>query len=258
MIITLLTDFGSTDTYVGQLKGALLAVAPSAVCVDLAHSVPSQDVRTGAFHLWAAAPAFPAGTIHLAVVDPGVGSSRRAIAASALRGHIFVGPDNGLLGPAIDRLGGLVAAVELSEPRYHREKVSGTFHGRDIFAPVAGHLSQGTSLSVLGPALDALDRSVVFPEPTQRDQGLSGEVLHVDTYGNLVTNLPASALPAKFEVRVGARRVRGSAHYAAAKKGTLLALIGSNGLLEIAVREGDARRILRARVGTPVELKALG
>lgn len=254
MLVTLLTDFGLTDSYVGQLKGALLAVAPNALLVDLTHAVPPQDIRSGAFHLWAAVPVFPPGTIHLAVVDPGVGSRRRAIAARARRGDVFVGPDNGLLGPAIDRLGGLVAAVELREPRFWRTEISGTFHGRDVFAPVAAHLSGGVALEALGPKLPMLDRSIVFPEPSRRGRVLTGEVLHVDTYGNLITNLPASVLPPGFEVRVGNRRIKRATSYAAVEAGALLAVVGSSALLEISVRDGDARRVLRARVGTRVTI----
>jgi hypothetical protein len=255
MLVTLLTDFGLADTYVGQLKGALLAVAPEAVVVDLTHEVPAQDVRTGAFHLWAAVPAFPAGTVHVAVVDPGVGSRRRAIAARARRGDVFVGPDNGLLGPAIERLGGLVTAVELREPRYWRIEISGTFHGRDVFAPVAAHLGRGVDLEALGAKLATIDRSIAFPEPQRQGQRLVGEVLHMDTYGNLITNLPASLLPPKFEVRVGTRRIQRATAYAAVEKGTLLALVGSSGLLEVSVRDGDARRVLRARVGSRVAVR---
>ena len=233
MIVTLLTDFGLSDTYVGQVKGALLAVAPEAIVVDLTHEVPAQDIRTGAFQLWAAAPTFPPGTVHLAVVDPGVGSRRRAIAARAHRGDLFVGPDNGLLGPAIDRLGGLAVAVELREPRYWRTEISGTFHGRDVFAPVAAHLRRGVALEALGAKLSTLDRSIVFPEPQRQRQQLVGEVLHVDAYGNLITNLPASLLPPRFEVGVGTRRIQRATSYAAVEKGALLALVGSSGLLEI-------------------------
>jgi S-adenosylmethionine hydrolase len=255
MVVTLLTDFGLADTYVGQLKGALLAVAPEAVVVDLTHEVPAQDVRTGAFHLWAAVAAFPAGTIHVAVVDPGVGSRRRAIAARAHRGDIFVGPDNGLSGPAIDRLGGLAAAVELREPRFWRTEISGTFHGRDVFAPVAAHLSRGVSLEALGPKLASLERSIVFPAPQRQGQRLVGEILHVDTYGNLITNLPASLLPPRFEVRLGARRIQRATAYSAVEKGALLALVGSSGLLELSVRDGNAQRVLRARVGARVAVQ---
>jgi S-adenosylmethionine hydrolase len=251
MPVTLLTDFGLADSYVGQVKGAILAVAPRAICVDITHEVPPQDVRAGAFHLWAAVPAFPAGTIHLAVIDPGVGSSRRAIAARSKRGDLFVGPDNGLLVPAIERLGGLAAAVEL---RPSKRPSSNTFHGRDLFAPAVGRLAQGAPLRSLGPPLKALDRSIVFPEPTRRGKLLEGEVLHIDRYGNLITNLPTSLLPKRYEVRVGTRVIQPAPHYAAVRKGALLALIGSNGLLEISVREGSAQRQLRAKPGTRVTL----
>ena len=149
-IVTLLTDFGLADTYVGQVKGAILSVAPSAVLVDLSHAVPPQDVFAGAFLLWSAVEPFPAGTIHLAVVDPGVGSDRRAIAVRSARGDLFVGPDNGLLLPALERLGGRQAAVELTERAYWRAESrrvpSTTFHGRYIFGPVAGRLAEDLPL----------------------------------------------------------------------------------------------------------------
>ena len=142
-LITLLSDFGLDDAYLGQMKGAILAVAPAVTLVDLTHAVPPQDVFAGAFLLWTALEPFPAGTIHLAVVDPGVGSERRAVALRAQRGDVFVGPDNGLLWPAVERLGGCGQAIELNEPRFWRTNVSSTFHGRDLFGPVAGHLANG-------------------------------------------------------------------------------------------------------------------
>src|SRR5579872_6120862 len=146
--ITLLTDFGLTDTYVAQVKGGILAISPSATIVDLTHQVPPQDVRAGAFLLWSAVEAFPPGTVHLAVVDPGVGSARRAIAIKARGGHTLVGPDNGLLMPAVQRLGVTAVAVELTQSRFWREQqASATFHGRDIFGPVAAHLASGISIT---------------------------------------------------------------------------------------------------------------
>src|SRR5690242_15590872 len=154
--ISLLTDFGLTDTYVGQMKAAILRVAPGAVLVDLTHAVPAQDVRGGAFLLWSGVEAFPEGSLHLAVVDPGVGSTRRAVAARTRRGDVLVGPDNGLLVPALERLGGLIAAVELTEPEYWGPRRSRTFHGRDVFAPVVGHLAAGVPLERLGRALHHL------------------------------------------------------------------------------------------------------
>jgi S-adenosyl-L-methionine hydrolase (adenosine-forming) len=252
VIVTLLSDFGLADTYTGQMKGAILAVAPESVLVDLTHAVPAQDVRTGAFHLWAAVEAFPAGTVHLAVVDPGVGTGRRALAARAKRGDLFVGPDNGLLMAAINRLGGLTAAVQLEEPRFFRDRVSFTFHGRDVFGPIAGYLARDGRLEELGPPLTEVDRSVDFARPEKDGQRVLGEVLHVDVYGNLVTNVPASMLPAAFEVRAGSRVIRDAPHrsYQDVESGSPLALVGSNGLLEISVRDGSAKNVLRARVGS--------
>jgi S-adenosylmethionine hydrolase len=251
-IVTLLTDFGLTDTYVGQVKGALLAVAPAATLVDLTHAVPAQDVQAGAFLLWSAVEPFPAGTVHLAVVDPGVGSARRAIAIRSARGDVFVGPDNGLLLPAVDRLGGCTAAVALTDPGYWRagSLPSATFHGRDVFGPVAGHLVAGVPLDKLGHAVEDLQRPFALPAP----KGLRGEVLHVDTYGNLVTNLVAQGLPDGFHVRIGQFVVHPAEHYAAVEPGALLALAGSTGLLEIAVRDASAAALTGATRGTAVRV----
>jgi S-adenosylmethionine hydrolase len=250
-IVTLLTDFGLDDTYVGQVKGAILSVAPDATLIDLTHAVPPHDVLAGAFLLWSAVEPFPAGTIHLAVVDPGVGSERRAIALRVARGDVFVGPDNGLLVPALERQGGIRAAVELTEPAYWRAHASSTFHGRDIFGPVAGRLASDLPLEYLGRAVDDVQRPFVLPPP----HGLSGEVVHVDTYGNLVTNLPAHVLPEQFHVRIGSHRIPRAAHYAAVEPATLLALVGSTGLLEISARNASAAAITGAGRGTSVTVE---
>jgi S-adenosyl-L-methionine hydrolase (adenosine-forming) len=255
-VVTLLTDFGLDDTYVGQVKGAILAVAPNTTLVDLTHTVPPQDVQAGAFLLWSAVEPFPAGTIHLAVVDPGVGSARRAIAMRSTRADVFVGPDNGLLLPAVERVGGCEAAVELTEPAYWRsassvfKDPSNTFHGRDIFGPVAGHLATGVPLERLGVAIDDLQRPFSLPEP----HGINGEVVHVDTYGNLVTNLPVRCLPDHFQLRVGNYLIPRTAHYAAVELGALLAVESSAGLLEIAARNASAAVITGATRGTPVSV----
>jgi S-adenosylmethionine hydrolase len=254
-IVTLLTDFGLSDTYVGQMKGALLAVAPSATLVDLTHSVTAQDVLGGAFRLWSAVEPFPAGTIHLAVVDPGVGSTRRPIALRSGRGDVFVGPDNGLLVPAMERLGGLASAVELTNRAFWRQPPSSTFHGRDVFGPVAGHLAAGVALDQLGRATDHLERPFGLPAP----DGHHGEVVHIDTYGNLVTNLPEADLPSRFgsgfKVRIGGFVVPPASHYAAVEPGALLALVGSAGLLEISARDASAAALTGARRGTPVVIE---
>jgi S-adenosyl-L-methionine hydrolase (adenosine-forming) len=254
-IVTLLTDFGTADTYVGQVKGAILSVAPGAVLVDLTHSVAAQDVQAGAFLLWAAVEAFPAGATHLAVVDPGVGSSRRAIAVQSGRGDVFVGPDNGLLVPAAERSGGVQRAVELNEPRYWRQQqASRTFHGRDLFGPVAGHIAAGVRLHLLGRSLADIRR----PFGLDLAEGFNGTVVHVDTYGNLVTNILASALPEEqFRVRLGRHVITSAAYYAAVAPGALLALVGSAGLLEISARDASAAALTGAQRGTPVTLEPL-
>jgi S-adenosyl-L-methionine hydrolase (adenosine-forming) len=252
-VVTLLTDFGLDDTYVGQVKGAVLTVAPDATLVDLTHAVPPQDVQAGAFLLWAAVEPFPAGTIHVAVVDPGVGSARRAIAIRSRRGDVFVGPDNGLLLPAVDRLGGCTTAVALTERAYWRlanRDPSPTFHGRDVFGPVAGHLASDVPLERLGQVIDDVRQPFSLPEPN----GLSGEVLHVDTYGNLVTNFRAQSLPARFRVRVGQHTVEPATHYAEVEPQALMALTGSTGLLEIAARNASAAALTGATRGTPVRV----
>ncbi|MHB8421064.1 MAG: SAM hydrolase/SAM-dependent halogenase family protein [Myxococcales bacterium] len=250
MIVTLLTDFGLADSYVAQMKGVLLARVPAASLVDVTHLVPPQDVRAGAFQLWSAVLAFPAGTVHLAVVDPGVGTGRRAVAVRSRRGDSLVGPDNGLLAPALERLGGATEAVELRAP----PQASRTFHGRDVFAPAAAALAAGAEVLDLGSPIEALDRSAAFPIPERSTRGLRGAVLGSDAFGNLITNLPATWLPSSFDVRVAGRLIHGGPHgcYEAVAPGGLLALIGSSALLEIAVRGGSAKRVLRAGAGTPI------
>ncbi|HLL53064.1 MAG TPA: SAM-dependent chlorinase/fluorinase [Myxococcaceae bacterium] len=257
-LVTLLTDFGEADTYVGQMKGALLSIAPQTRWVDLTHRVPAQDVAAGAFLLWTAVEAFPAGTVHLAVVDPGVGSERRAVAARSGAGHLFVGPDNGLLVPALELLGGVAEAVELTEPAFWGPRRSSTFHGRDLFAPVAAHLASGVALERVGRPLERLSRPFSFPAPVPEGEALRGEVIHVDGYGNLVSNLPASLLPRRFDVRVGEVEIHGGPHphYQAVPPGGLLALLGSSGLLEISERDGNASKVLGVRRGAAIVVTA--
>jgi S-adenosylmethionine hydrolase len=245
-IVTLLTDFGEADTYVGQVKGAIVSRCPSATLVDLSHAVPPQDIHAGAFLLWTAVNAFPPGTIHLAVVDPGVGSARRAIAIQTRHGHFLVGPDNGLLWPASERLGGPENIVQLPLPT----GVSATFHGRDVFAPAAAALACARALTRLGdPIADPVE--LTFPTP----DGPRGEVLHVDAYGNLITNFPSEALPAAFIATVSGHHAPRVNYYAEVEPSALLALAGSAGLLELSVRNGSAARETGAHRGTPVTLR---
>jgi S-adenosylmethionine hydrolase len=249
--VTLLTDYGLADAYVGQLKGAILSICPTAKLIDLTHVVPPQDVRTGAFLLWTAADAFPPGSIHLAIVDPGVGTARRAVAAQCARGDLFVGPDNGLLGPALDRLGGASCVVELTNSRFWRAAVSLTFHGRDIFGPVAGHLAQGVPLTQLGSLLERLERPFAFPLPRRTPDEVVGEILHVDGFGTLITNIPGERVASAFTVVLKGQRIQGrkAAPFESVPGGSPLAVVGSQGLLEIAIREGNAAAALGASVG---------
>lgn len=251
-IITLLTDFGARDEYVGCLKGVILGINPTAVLVDLSHEVPPRDIQTGAFILAAAAPYFPPGTVHLAVVDPGVGTGRRALAARA-RGHFWVGPDNGLFHLIFAGQADL-DLVSLENPAYFLPQVSATFHGRDLFAPVAAHLSLGVDLARLGPALSN-PVHLPWPTPICRAEMIQGEIIHVDRFGNLVSNISAGDLHTwlgggNFHLQVGSVILtRLHRTYGEAALGALLALPGSHGFLEIACSGGDAARQLQAEVG---------
>lgn len=255
--ITLTTDFGTADAPVAAMKGVIASLNPNVSIVDVSHQIPPQDVRAGAFVLRSAAPYFPRGTVHVAVVDPGVGSDRRPIALEC-NGHFFVGPDNGLLPLAASRDGQAPEGfhiVHLTESHYWRSVVSRTFHGRDIFAPVAAHLTLGVPLSALGSVVhDCV--SLAMPALQETDGALSGEIIYVDRFGNCITNIPAGRLP-----REGAR-VRAGAHpviplratYGDVARGEALALVNSVDLLEIAVREGNAAERLGLRVGDAVHV----
>lgn len=255
-LITLLTDFGTRDAYVASMKGVILGLNPQTALVDLTHEIPPQDVRAGALNLAAAAPYFPPGTIHLAVVDPGVGTSRRALAARC-RGQLWVGPDNGLFSLIFNQASPFI--VSLENPRYFRPEVSATFHGRDIFAPVAAHLSLGLDLSRFGPEHpDPV--SLNFPEPRFTPEAVAGEIIYVDRFGNLISNIPAPALLAwladrTLSLAVGPISLRGLARtYSDAAPGEFLALVGSLGFLEIACTGASAARRLNAGLGLPVLL----
>jgi S-adenosyl-L-methionine hydrolase (adenosine-forming) len=251
-VITLLTDFGLEDPYVATVKGVLLTINPRARLVDLTHAVPPQDIRRAALLLETAWRYFPRGTVHLAIVDPGVGGTRRPIAVEA-GGHFFVGPDNGLLGFCLDLRG--ARGVVLTNSRYHRRFISRTFHGRDVFAPVAAHCARGVRLGAFGPALE---NPVRLPAPRLRRVGrrVEGEVLSVDRFGNLLTNLRGRELPgpaSRGVLRIGDARVRGLVGtYSERPRRGLGAVVDSSGQVEVFVREGSARRRLGVGPGAPV------
>jgi S-adenosyl-L-methionine hydrolase (adenosine-forming) len=255
-IVTLLSDFGTRDHYVAAMKGVLLAINPALILVDISHEVTPHNVREAGFLLAAAFNVFPAGTIHLAVVDPGVGSERRALAAAGAR-HLFVGPDNGLF----DRAFALEPprfVVSLENPDYRRPQVSPTFHGRDIFAPAAGHLSLGVPLEKLGPVISNRIQTAPPPRLGKQDR-VEGEIIHVDRFGNLIADIeipPDERLKSDLEVWVGGRQVLvGPRTYNEAPPGVPFAMRGSSGYLEVAVREGSALEALGQGVGTLVRVQ---
>jgi hypothetical protein len=260
-IITLLTDFGVESTYPAQMKGVILERCPTAVLVDMSHGVPRHDVRTAAFMLASAAPAFPQGTVHVAVVDPQVGSQRRVLAAEG-GGRLYLAPDNGLLtlvaqGQFLFGVSHPPARVVAVENRsFFRQHVSSTFHGRDIFAPLAAAMAGGVPIDDLGPEVEAIER-FQLPLPDVREGGLRGEVLYVDPFGNLVTNIAGKVFDtldvSAVQVRVGGAVVRGlSRAYSDVPAGVLLAYVGSAGLLEVAVNRQSAAVRLAAAAGTPL------
>jgi S-adenosylmethionine hydrolase len=242
-LVTLLTDFGTSDSYVAEMKGALLSAAPGAALVDVTHAVPPGDVRAGAYLLGRVWHRFPAGTIHLAVVDPGVGTDRAALALRS-HGHYFVGPDNGLFTPALRDAA--VEIVVLPTP----DGAAPTFHGRDLFAPAAAALARGAGLGSLGTPLGSIPQRLAYTEPHYEGKSVVGEIVYVDRFGTLVTNLTAEWVPpyAVLEVEdldIGPlRRTFGDV-----PTGGLLAYVGSDGAVEIAVRDGSAARRLGVGVG---------
>ena len=252
-LITLTTDFGLEDGYVGTMKGVILGINPRAVIVDLCHEIAPQNVREAAYVLYTAYRYFPPRTVHVVVVDPGVGSERRAIALRT-RQAVFVAPDNGVLS-YIAAQEEILGIVHLTNARYWLAEVSSTFHGRDIFAPVAGHLSRGVPFSELGqPIHDIVLLPLSQPE-SHPDGTLGGHILHVDRFGNCITDVRAEHLPPDGPptVEVAGRRIMGvRPTYAVGEEGHLLALISSEGYLEIAVRGGSAAQALGAKAGDEV------
>jgi len=264
-IVTLTTDFGLADEFVGVMKGVILGVAPSARIVDLTHQVAPHDVRQAAFLLAAAWPFFPAGTVHLAVVDPGVGSARRLVALEAA-GQLFLAPDNGLLSLVL-AANPRARAWRIDNRELYPGRVGATFHGRDILAPVAARLAGGVDPDQVGPALavaDLLRLPDLEPSVDGASGRITGRVEQVDRFGNLVTNIGADLLRelggdggrAGLRIQCGGREVRGLAGtFSDLPAGVPLALIGSRGCLELAVNQGRAEEVLAAGVGYQVTVK---
>jgi S-adenosyl-L-methionine hydrolase (adenosine-forming) len=256
-IITLTTDFGLSDGFVGVMKGVILSIAPEAIIVDITHDIAPQDIRQGAFLFAASARYFPANAIHVVVVDPGVGSARRPIAIQVGE-NFFVAPDNGVLSLALGDA--KIRAVHLNRPEFWLPRVSRTFHGRDIFAPIAAHLARGVPLESLGDAIDDYVR-LDLPRATRDANGaITGTIIHIDRFGNLITNIGEELFEgldrAPLRVCIGEKMIQGIRQtYADGAKGEAIALISSSWQLEIAVREGNAAAMLGVQIGERVVVR---
>jgi len=269
-VITLTTDFGLDDAYVAAVKGVVLGINPEARLVDICHTIEPQNILQAAYILSTACEFFPPGTIHLVVVDPGVGTKRRAIILRTPRAY-FIAPDNGVLsyvvppdsfepltnGSQLIRLKKGPEAITITRPEFWRSKVSPTFHGRDVFAPVAAHLSLGLHPSDFGEKTDLI-LALTYPYPQRAGDGeLKGSILHIDRFGNLITNIKSEDLPQRkqtISIKIGSHVINGMVRTYAEGK-TLMALIGSGGQLEIALKDGSASAFLGARIGDEVKVR---
>lgn len=259
-IITLTTDFGLSDGFVGVMKGVILGINPQATIVDITHDIAPQNIDQGAFVFANAYKYFPPNTIHVVVVDPGVGSTRRAIALQAGE-TFFVAPDNGVLSLAVSGQRSVVNVVHLSHPQYWLARVSNTFHGRDIFAPVAAHLSLGVPLEAFGDPITDWIKLSSCDMPMRVANEIVGRVMHIDRFGNIVTNIGEEMLEAmdrtRITVTIRSKVLNGvRSTYSAVERGELLALVSSSGYVEVAIRDGNAAQMLGAKLGDEAVIRS--
>lgn len=269
-VLTLLTDFGTRDGYVGTMKGVIHRINPGASIVDISHEVPPHDILEAAYILYSAYKYFPPGTVHLVVVDPGVGSARKIVGLEA-DDYLFLAPDNGVL-TFIVQQANVSQIVEITNEDYFLKPISDTFHGRDIFAPVAAHLSKGIVLAKFGKRIVAAAprasskgiKELKLAKAKATQEGICGEVIHIDRFGNLITNIDRQILEgfrvrgSGFRVRVGGEEILGiSKSYADVEPGKFLAIFGSSGFLEISLNQGNASQALGAGRGQKVEVALL-
>ncbi|MEM2936519.1 MAG: S-adenosyl-l-methionine hydroxide adenosyltransferase family protein [Candidatus Bathyarchaeia archaeon] len=259
-IITMLSDFGLRDPYVAEMKAVILSICPGATIIDLSHEVRKFDVRMGAFILASAAPYFPPGTVHVAVVDPGVGTRRRPLIVETPHA-LYVGPDNGILMLAAQKEG-ISHVREITSRRYMLPEISRTFHGRDIFSCAAAHLAMGVPSSEFGPEIHEYVVPT-FARPSLEGDRLLGEIIYTDDFGNLITNISAKDLKRlnlkegdSFRIKLGdkALTLRLCSAYGEVPKQEPLAIIGGSGFLEVAVNQGNASETLQTKTGDPVSL----
>jgi len=263
-IITLLTDFGLKDPYVSAMKGVILSICPDANIVDISHEIRKFDIRQGAYILAASAPFFPKGTIHIGVVDPGVGTIRKAIIIETKR-SFYIGPDNGLLTLAALREG-IREVVQITNKKYMLPRVSHTFHGRDIFASAAAHLANGVPIEDFGPPLEKYE-TLSFSEPHVRKNQVEGEIIYIDGFGNIVTNIYSEILEKtginegdKIKILLNDKLekvLRICKAYDEVKKGDFLAIIGSSNFLEISINQGNAAQKLNVKEGAKIVVKII-
>lgn len=263
-IITLTTDFGLSDGFVGVIKGVILSIHPDAMIIDITHDIAPQNIQQGAFVFANAYPYFPPNTIHVVIVDPGVGSTRRPIALQ--RGEtIFVAPDNGILSLGIrdwrlePRVESPIHAVHLNNPYYWLPRVSSTFHGRDIFSPVAAHLSLGVPIEKMGEPIDDWVRLTQSKQATREGNEIIGQVIHIDRFGNVITNIGKEMFDGmnrdKIVVRIGNQEIRGIKNtYADGEQGEIIALISSAWTLELAVPNGNAANEIGTLIGSVLKV----
>ena len=266
-IITLLTDFGLKDTYTAQMKGIILSISPKTKIVDITHQIPPQDILQAAYLLSTATKHFPKETIHIVVIDPGVGGARKAIVIQTKR-SLLVGPDNGVLTLAAEEEG-ITTIVQITNKKYMLNKISKTFHGRDIFAPAAAFLSKGIPLSDLGPELNSQNITYLPIEKAKIiEEKIVGQIIHIDRFGNAVTNIPKE-ITEKFGITYGDKirikineklkegeKIKFVSTFSQAKKGEIIALINSDDKLELSINQGSAEKILNLKVKLPLEIKS--
>lgn len=259
-VVTLLSDFGSRDPYVAEMKAVILSICPEAKIVDISHEVDKFDTRMGAFFLVSAAPYFPKGTIHLTVVDPGVGTKRRPIIIETGR-SLYVGPDNGVLILSA-QTEGITSVYHITNEHYMLPNVSRTFHGRDVFAPVAAHLANNVKPKEFGPKIEDYEKPS-FTKPNAKVKEIAGEILHIDGFGNIITNISVNLLkkinviegtPIRIEIGKKMLNLKLCKAYGEAKKGTPLAITGSHNFIEISVNMGNASKKLGIKRGDPIKI----
>jgi len=259
-IITLLTDFGSKDAYVSALKGVILSICPETKIIDIAHDIPKYDINYGAFLLSQTAPYFPVGTIHLVVIDPGVGTTRRRIIINGKR-NMYVGPDNGVLSLAAEKEG-VIKTVEIKKKQFMLHIVSKTFEGRDVFAPVSAYLAKGYKIDAFGPIIRNIVKLPLANIEIVNGK-LVGEILYIDGFGNIITNIVnksihCSEIPvgAPFTVSIGeqSKKMTLCSAYEEVSVGKPLMIIGSSGFYEISVNKGSAKVLFQANIGDVIEI----